>query len=115
MIAGIGKAAFEGLRVLFLEDEALVLMSHAEILQDLGCRVTECITIAEALAAIQHEAFDLGLLDVNIGGEMSYSVAAALQKREVPIAFITGYQSPALVGEWRIIQLAKSHARKKTF
>ena len=91
----------DGLRVLFLEDEALVFMNHVEMLQGLGCIVTGCMTIPEALTAIQKGTYDLGLLDVNIDGEMSYEVAEALHERGIPVAFITGYQSAALEEKWR--------------
>lgn len=32
---------------------------------------------------------------------MSYPVAEILDQRGIPFAFVTGYQSPSLIGRWR--------------
>jgi DNA-binding LytR/AlgR family response regulator len=39
---------------------------------------------------------DLVVLDVNINGRMSYELAQLLVDRDVPIVFLTGYDSPAV-------------------
>ena len=36
------------------------------------------------------------MLDVNLDGEKVHEVADALIKREVPVAFVTGYDRPSL-------------------
>jgi CheY-like chemotaxis protein len=84
---------FAGLRLLFLEDDALVHMNHMEMLQRIGCEVTGCMDVAEAVEAIERQDFDAALLDVNVKGTMSYGVAEALLQRRIPFAFVTGYES----------------------
>jgi CheY-like chemotaxis protein len=82
-----------GLRLLFLEDEALVHMNHVEMLERIGCQVTGCMDVAEALDAVECQDFDAALLDVNVKGIMSYGLAESLLKRGIPFAFVTGYES----------------------
>jgi two-component SAPR family response regulator len=82
-----------GLRLLVVEDEALVAMLIEDILLDLDCVVIGPVgTVAQALALLHVEEIDGALLDVNLGGgERSYPVADALAARDVPFIFVTGY------------------------
>jgi CheY-like chemotaxis protein len=82
-----------GLRLLVVEDEALVAMLIEDILLDLDCVVIGPVgTLAQALALLHQEEIDGALLDVNLGGgERSYPVADALAARDVPFVFVTGY------------------------
>jgi CheY-like chemotaxis protein len=89
----------QGLRVLVLEDETIVLLMIEDLLDDLGCRVVgPAATVPEALALAEAGGFDAALLDLNLGrGETSYPVADLLAARRVPFAFVTGYSADALV------------------
>lgn len=81
-----------GRNVLVVEDEMLVLMVIEDMLGDLGCRsIAVAATVAQALALIDGERFDMATLDVNLDGHKSYPVADALAARGVPFAFSTGY------------------------
>ncbi len=92
-------ARLNGLRVLVLEDETIVLVMIEDLLGDLGCRIVgPAGTVAEALALAEAGGFDAALLDLNLGrGETSYPVADALAQRGIPFAFVTGYTADALV------------------
>ncbi len=79
-------------RVLLVEDESLIAMMMDQVLRELDFDVVGPFgTVREALAAIERESIDAGLLDINLGGEMAYPVARLLQARKVPFAFMTGY------------------------
>src|SRR6478736_6007994 len=81
-----------GRRVLVVEDEMLVLMMIEDMLADLGCdSVAAAATVDQALALIGGQHFDAALLDVNLNGKDSHTVADALAARDVPFAFSTGY------------------------
>lgn len=41
------------------------------------------------------------MLDVNLNGQKSYSVADALTARSLPFAFVTGYGEDALMSDYR--------------
>lgn len=47
--------------------------------------------LASALAGAEQQAFDLALLDINLGGTMVYPLADALLLRRVPFLFLSGY------------------------
>jgi DNA-binding NtrC family response regulator len=90
----------EGIRVLLLEDEALVFLDQQDTLLNMGCEVVGGQSISEAFAAMEEGPINIGLLDVNISGNMSYPVAEELLRRGVPVVFTTGYQSVGLDGKW---------------
>ena len=83
-----------GLRVLVVEDEALVAMQLEDMLDELGCVVVDVagtVSRGVALAADAAVALDGAILDVNLGGEKVYPVAERLAARGVPFVFCTGY------------------------
>lgn len=70
----------------------LVLLMIEDMLADLGCEsVTAAATIKQALTLIDAETFDVAMLDMNLNGNQTYSVADALALRGVPFVFSTGY------------------------
>ncbi len=80
-----------GRRILVVEDEMLILMMVEGILEDLGCRsVTSAATVKKAVSLIESELFDAAMLDMNLGGDDSSSVADALLKSGVPFIYCTG-------------------------
>lgn len=91
-------AADPPLRVLLVEDEALISMILEELLEDLGATVVgPAATVAEALThANATPAPDCALLDINLRGEPSWPIADALLARQVPIAFASGYGKSGL-------------------
>lgn len=90
------------LRVLVIEDEALVAMLIEDMLADLGHRVVATAgRLDQGLAAAERDGFDIALLDVNLAGQSSYPIAEKLRARQLPIVFATGYGSAGLLPEWR--------------
>ncbi|MBC7477247.1 MAG: response regulator [Pseudorhodobacter sp.] len=59
-------AAVPKLTVLLCEDDAFIRMDTGEMLQDLGCTVTETSTAKAALAALQENSFDILMTDVGL-------------------------------------------------
>lgn len=99
-----GLQKLEGLRVLIVEDEALVSMLLEDMLADHGCEVAASAgRVAQALALVADDglAVDAAILDVNLGGEPIFPVADALAARGVPFAFATGYGAGGLPDGWR--------------
>ena len=83
-----------GLRLLIVEDEAMVAMMVEDMLADLGCVVVDVAgTLSRGLALVADRALALdgAILDVNLGGDKVYPVAAALTARGIPFIFATGY------------------------
>ena len=81
-----------GLRVLVVEDEAVLAMLVEEYLDELGCEVAGmAMRLDEAVAQARTLAVDVAVLDVNLAGQASYLVAEVLRERGVPVVFATGY------------------------
>ncbi|MCV0397525.1 MAG: response regulator [Rhizobiaceae bacterium] len=92
----------EGLRVLAVEDEALVALSLESMLEELGCEVSAlAMRFEQAEAAIADgTAIDAAVLDVNLGGRNIFPIAETLALRGVPFVFATGYGSAGLPRQW---------------
>jgi len=85
------------LKVLVVEDEALVSMLVEDMLSDLGCIVVgPAAELEEALRLAGSADIDAALLDVNLGGRPIFPVADALKARGVPFAFASGYGEAGL-------------------
>jgi len=90
--------ALAGRRVLLVEDETLVAMMMKDMLSELDYEVVGPFgNIRDASAALLINgipAFDgiaAAVLDVNVGGEPIYPLAASIAEQGVPLVFVTGY------------------------
>jgi CheY-like chemotaxis protein len=98
------KTPLTGLKVLVVEDEALVSMLLEDMLSDLGCEIVGPIMrLREALAMAEDEsqAIDVAILDVNLAGERSFPVAEALERRGCLFILSTGYDDAGIEERWR--------------
>ena len=79
-------------RVLVVEDETLLVMALEDMLDGLGLDVIgPAMNLSHALELSGRERFDAAILDVNLGGELSFPVADQLCERGIPFVFATGY------------------------
>jgi EAL domain-containing protein (putative c-di-GMP-specific phosphodiesterase class I)/CheY-like chemotaxis protein len=96
--------ALEGVsrrRVLLLEDEGLIAMMMTQTLAELGVAVVGPFAkVGDAIAAIERESIDSGILDMNLGGEMADPVARLLQARNIPFVFMTGYGTEVVASQF---------------
>ncbi len=82
----------EGKRILVVDDEPLIAMDIATSLEDEGCIVIgPASTVEKALTLIEMAGIDAALLDANLAGAPVDVIAAALTRRKIPFAFVTGY------------------------
>lgn len=81
------------LRVILVEDEALIAMIIEEMISDLGCTaIGPAATLDEALSLVASTTdADCALLDINLRGASSWPIADALRAKGVPFAFVSGY------------------------
>lgn len=84
--------------VLVVEDEWLIAIDIAEIVEAAGCTALGPVhSVSAAIDLLKGvKRVDGGLLDVNLRGETSYPIAKALTDREIPFAFLSGYASNQL-------------------
>jgi PAS domain S-box-containing protein len=92
-----GRWGIAGKRILLIEDEALISMDLEASLTKGGCEVLgPASTLDQAKQMIEKADFDGALVDANLAGHPVDDLAAALTKRNIPFAFVTGYGREAL-------------------
>jgi CheY-like chemotaxis protein len=88
--------------VFLVEDEVMIRMMVADMLEELGYSVAaEAGEIHEAMKLAQSTEFDLAILDVNVNGKVISPVAELIEARNRPFIFATGYGSSGLPEEYR--------------
>jgi len=82
-----------GRRILVVEDEYFLADDVRDMLADAGAEVLgPAASVDEATALIaRDDRFDAAVLDVNLRGDLVFSVADRLRDRGIPFAFVTGY------------------------
>jgi DNA-binding response OmpR family regulator len=85
-------------RIMIVEDEYFIAHDLAHGFRQRGASVIgPFATIEEAVAELSgSEPIDGVVLDINLGGKMSFPLADALKARGVPFVFLTGYERYAL-------------------
>ena len=78
--------------ILLVEDEALIRMMLADMVEELGHRVVaEAGNIRDGVALAGMAVFDFAILDINIGGYSISPVAEIIAERGLPFFFVSGY------------------------
>jgi CheY-like chemotaxis protein len=100
-------------KALVVEDEAMVAMLIEDMLVELGCEVVAVAgKLAPALEKAETLQIDFAVLDINLGGHMTYPVADVLIARGVPFVFATGYGGIGLAeGYGEMLTVQKPFAR----
>ena len=95
-------------RVLVVEDEMMIAMLIEDMLDEFSCKLVGPATnVPRALELIAKENVEIAVLDLNLGGEDTYAIAEALQQKNVPFIFATGYGSTGVRQEYgnrRVLQ-----------
>ena len=78
--------------VLLVEDESLIRMMIADMLEELGHTVAgEANDLQSGLLLASAPGVDAAILDIQLGADRSEPIAEALQSRGIPFAFASGY------------------------
>jgi CheY-like chemotaxis protein len=93
------------LRILVVEDSLLTADAIQDVLETSGCEVVgPAARVAAALDLIAREPLDGAVLDINLGDELSFPVAAALIERDIPFLFLTGYDDLVVPPQYRAMR-----------
>ncbi len=102
------------LRVLIIEDEALVGIMLQDYLREFGFDIVGPVcSVAEALAMARTDRFDAAILDINLGDGPVYQVAEILSERGVPFAFVTGYDADSVDSRFREIPVLQKPVERE--
>jgi CheY-like chemotaxis protein len=83
--------------ILIVEDETLIRMMTAEMVEELGHRVVgQASKVSDGLILAKTAEFNLAILDINIGGYSVAPVAEIIEGRGIPILFCTGYATTGM-------------------
>ena len=102
-----GRAA-----ILLCEDDALIRMNAADILDEAGMTVVEAGSGRQALAALDEAPADLCVIDVGLPDMTGIELFRSIRARfpEVPVLFATGHAHlPEVEGERRTATLPKPY------
>ncbi len=82
----------DGLSVFLVEDEALIRMMIADMVEELGHHVVaEADNVRDASAFAMTAQYDFAILDINLMGVYVDPVADLIERRGKPFLFATGY------------------------
>ncbi|MBD3666234.1 response regulator [Sulfitobacter aestuariivivens] len=89
---------FEGLKILYLEDEPLVALDTSEHLEELGFSSVEAVSrLQRAEDLVAETTFDLALLDINVDrGQTSLELGEMLVEKGTCVVFASGNSSAAI-------------------
>ena len=87
------QQCLKGLRALIIEDEYFVADDLRKILKKQGADLVKLSgTVEDAIRNIREDGFEFALVDINIRGEMTFALADEFRRRNVPFAFVSGYE-----------------------
>ena len=99
-----------GRRILIVEDEFLVALHTADVLESLGCTIVgPAARVDKALNLARTELLDAAILDINLAGELVWPVAEELKFRRIPFLFLSAYakEFTAPMALTKIVRLEK--------
>jgi FixJ family two-component response regulator len=97
-----------GLRLLLVEDDALVAMELEELISSLGGETVGPFgRVADALEALRLERVNGAVLDVRLDGDTTFPIADVLLQAASPIVFVTGQVGSIPEKYWQVPRLLK--------
>jgi DNA-binding NtrC family response regulator len=88
--------------IFLVEDETLIRMMLAQIVEELGHRVVaEAASVDDGRSRAEIVDYDLAILDINLQGFNVLPVAQAISQRGLPFFFLTGYGSKGVPDEYK--------------
>jgi CheY-like chemotaxis protein len=81
------------MRVLVVEDESIIAQDIAWIVENLAGHTVAAVanSVDAALAIVAEGQFDGAVLDANLDGQSSETIANELKRKNVPFLILSGY------------------------
>jgi DNA-binding response OmpR family regulator len=109
---GTPVGSLGGYTILIVDDEPFVASGVGDALTDAGAAVVTAHDLRSALEAAINGDISAAVVDVTLGGADSGAVCAALNSRQVPFMFLTGYDTHDLLREWASIPILAKPTRE---
>jgi CheY-like chemotaxis protein len=86
------SSSLKGIKAIIVEDSFTVAESLKFLLESWQCEVTGmAASVSKALGLVDQGAFDIAILDIDLGGKTVAPVAERLRERDRPFLFLSGY------------------------
>jgi DNA-binding NtrC family response regulator len=95
-------------RIAIIDDDRAILLSHTIILERAGYSVTGAATVADALAILSNQKFDLLMCDLSLDdGKSGLEVieAALAEDSSMAVILMTGYSDTELPARFAAVRL----------
>jgi DNA-binding LytR/AlgR family response regulator len=93
-----------GCRVLVVEDEYFLADDLKTGLEFCGAKVVGPIAdLGAAQDQVSRDNFDVAVIDINLHGKLTWSIADELMRGNVPFGFVTGYGAGSIPERFRYI------------
>jgi len=103
-----------GRHILIVEDEMILALDLSDIVETFGCTSIMVARVGKAVPLAATQAFDAGILDLNLAGEAVYPVADELGRRGIPFILATGYGADGVAAAYRHRPiLSKPYSRRE--
>ena len=76
--------------VLIVEDEAIIALDLAQLIEDMGFSPVVAATVSDALVISQSRDIDFAILDYRVGEFTTDELAQTLREKRVPFALCSG-------------------------
>ncbi len=87
-------------QALIVENNLILSMELEKIMLSLGCQHVSCAADAEqARLLVEHESFQIAVLDIHLGSGTSLQLAEHLQRLGLPLVFLSGYGDQLTIPE----------------
>jgi CheY-like chemotaxis protein len=98
-----------GRRILIVEDDFFIASDITAAFRAAGAQVVgPAATLRQALDLIARtDLLDGAVLDINLGGEMSFGLVDALRTRNIPAVFASGYDRCVIPPAYRALPLCE--------
>ena len=91
----------DGLRILIVEDEAMLAFVFKTFLEDAGAEVAGPVNcVKSACDLLDEQEIDCAMMDVRLNNETVYPLADKLNARGIPFIFVTGNSANILPPEY---------------
>jgi len=109
-------STLQGVRVLVVEDDFLILTELKDVLLDAGALVVGPYrTIKDALVSITRDDVAVAILDIRVGRETIAPVACQLSRRGIPFLFYTAQTDmDPIHAEWPRCTIVSKPAQAET-